>query len=198
MSSVHVAGSSGQDGQTAFLDLASGTKGCTETLRIPGQGTSTLLQIGKTMWFKPSYQMWKWMAYGIPAAARRHLEGKYLQTSDVPAGMSAFCSPGQLASAFGGQLKDLAKGKVTTISGQPALQLADCVEVLNLVSGQYQHVALGTHANKQPDDGRRDDRPGPRVRSAVRAGMGSDSRGGTAGRRGSAPSRRRPTMTLRR
>ena len=24
----------------------------------------------------------------------------------------------------------------------------DCVEVLNLVSGQYQHVALGTHANK--------------------------------------------------
>jgi hypothetical protein len=107
VSSVHVAGSSGQDGQTAFLDLASGTKGCTETLRIPGQGTSTLLRIGKTMWFKPSYQMWKWMAYGIPAAARRHLEGKYLQTSDVPAGMSAFCSPGQLASAFGGQLKDL-------------------------------------------------------------------------------------------
>ena len=25
----------------------------------------------------------------------------------------------------------------------------DCVEVLNLVSGQYQHVALGTHANEQ-------------------------------------------------
>jgi len=25
----------------------------------------------------------------------------------------------------------------------------DCVEVLNLVSGQHQHVALGTHANKQ-------------------------------------------------
>ena len=25
----------------------------------------------------------------------------------------------------------------------------DCVEVLNLVFGQYQHVALGTHANKQ-------------------------------------------------
>ncbi|HTY30928.1 FAD-dependent oxidoreductase [Mycobacterium sp.] len=25
----------------------------------------------------------------------------------------------------------------------------DCVEVLNLVSGRYQHVALGTHANKQ-------------------------------------------------
>ena len=24
----------------------------------------------------------------------------------------------------------------------------DCVEVLNLVSGQYQHVPLGTHANK--------------------------------------------------
>jgi hypothetical protein len=41
----------------------------------PGQGTSTLLQIGTTVWFKPSDQMWKWMAYDIPAAARRHLEG---------------------------------------------------------------------------------------------------------------------------
>lgn len=124
VSSVHIAGSAGQDGQTAFLDVTFGTKGCAETLRIPGQGTSTLLQIGKTVWFKPSDQMWKWMAYGIPAAARRHLAGKYLQTPDVPAGMGAFCSPGQLASALGGQLKDLVKGKITTISGQPALQLA--------------------------------------------------------------------------
>ncbi len=124
VSSVHVAGSTGQDGQTAFLDVASGTKGCTETLRIPGQGTSTELQIGKTDWFKPSDQEWKWMAYGVPAAARRHLEGKYLQTPDVPAGMGALCSRGELASAFGSELKDLVKGKITTISGQPALQLA--------------------------------------------------------------------------
>jgi hypothetical protein len=125
VSSVHIAGSAGQDGQTAFLDVNLGTKGCTETLRIPGQGTSTVLQIGKTVWFKPSYQMWKWMAYGIPAAARRHLEGKYVRTSDVPAGMAAFCGPGQLASAFGGQFKNLVKGKITTISGQAALQIAD-------------------------------------------------------------------------
>jgi hypothetical protein len=124
VSSVHIAGSAGQDGQTAFLDVTFGTKGCTETLRIPGQGTSTLLQIDKTMWFKPSSQMWKWMAYGVPAAARRHLEGKYLQTPDVPAGMASFCGPGQLASALGGQLKDLVKGRITTISGLPALQLA--------------------------------------------------------------------------
>src|SRR5712692_7949927 len=53
----------------------------------------------------------------------------------------------------------------------------------------------GCSGAMEPDDGRRDDRPGPRVRSAVRAGMGSDSRGGTAGRRGSAPGRRRPAMT---
>jgi NADH dehydrogenase FAD-containing subunit len=122
----------------------------------------------------------------------------------------------------------------------------DCAEVLNLVWGQYQQVALGTragfeyvtvtvrsrhegrllprypaddrqdnrrtphrtsagradrrlpgigqadrhrcHGALEPDDGRTDDRPGPRVRSAVRASMGPDSRGGTAGRRGSAPS----------
>lgn len=123
VSSVHVAGSTGQDGQTAVLDVASGAKGCRETLRIPGQGTSAVLEIGTTVWFKPSSQMWKWMAYGVPAAARRHLEGKYLQTPDVPAGMAAGCSPGELASAFGGELKDLVKGKITTIAGQPALQL---------------------------------------------------------------------------
>jgi len=67
--SVHVAGSTGQDGQTAFLDLTLGTKGCTETLRIPGQGTSTLLRMGTTVWFKPSYQMLKWIAHGVPAMA---------------------------------------------------------------------------------------------------------------------------------
>ena len=31
---------------------------------------------------------------------------------------------------------------------RPCLAGGDCVEVLNLVSGQYQHVPLGTHANK--------------------------------------------------
>ena len=106
VSSVHIAGSTGQDGQIAVLDVAAGAKGCTETLRIPGQGTSTLLQIGTTTWFKPSDQMWKWIAYGVPAA------------------MAAGCGRGELASAFGGELKDLVEGKITTIAGQPALQLA--------------------------------------------------------------------------
>jgi hypothetical protein len=68
--------------------------------------------------------MWKWIAYGVPAAARRHLDGKYLQTPDVPAAMAAGCGRGELASAFGGELKDLVEGKITTIAGQPALQLA--------------------------------------------------------------------------
>jgi hypothetical protein len=125
VSSVHVAGSTGQDGQTAFLDLTLGAKGCTGTLRIPGQGTSTLRQIGTTVWFKPSHQMLKWIAYGVPAASRRHLDGKYLQTPDVPAGMAAWCSRDELASAFGSELKNLVKGKITMIAGQPALQLAD-------------------------------------------------------------------------
>ena len=124
VSSVRIAGSTGQDGQIAVIDVAADARGCTETLRIPGQGTSALLQIGTTMWFKPSDQWWKWIAYRVPAAARRHLEGKYLQTPDVPAGMAAGCSRGELASAFGSELKDLVKGKITTIAGQPALQLA--------------------------------------------------------------------------
>ncbi|MGD0066476.1 MAG: FAD-dependent oxidoreductase, partial [Streptosporangiaceae bacterium] len=46
-------------------------------------------------------------------------------------------------------------------------------------------------------DGRGDHSPGPRVRPAVLAGMGSDPRGGTAGRHGSAPDRSRKESVTR-
>src|SRR5260370_20039494 len=51
-SSVRIAGSVRQDGQTAFVDLTLGTKGCRETLRIPGQGSLVIIAIGNTMWSK--------------------------------------------------------------------------------------------------------------------------------------------------
>jgi NADPH-dependent 2,4-dienoyl-CoA reductase/sulfur reductase-like enzyme len=45
----------------------------------------------------------------------------------------------------------IATGAVPVRPPLPGVEAAgsDCVEVLNLVSGQYQHVTLGTHANKQ-------------------------------------------------
>ena len=121
VSSVRISGWVGQDGQTAFADLTLGAKGCRETFRIPGQGSFGMIAVGDTIWLKPDSQM-----LGMfPAKARRHLAGKYLQTPDVPGGMTDFCSLGGTASSFGSELKDLVTVKITTISGQPALQLAD-------------------------------------------------------------------------
>ena len=120
-SSVHITGSVGQDGQSAFADLTLGTKGCRETFRFPGQGSFGMIAIGNTIWLKPDSQM-----LGMfPAKVRPHLAGKYVQTPDVPGGMTDFCGLGETANSFGSELKDLVTVKITTISGQPALQLAD-------------------------------------------------------------------------
>jgi hypothetical protein len=120
-SSVHITGSVGQDGQTALADLTVDTTGCRETFGLPGQGSFGMIAIGNTVWFKPNRQL-----LGMfPANVRPHLAGKYLQTPDVPGGMTDFCGMGLAANSFGRELKDLVTVKVTTISGQPALQLAD-------------------------------------------------------------------------
>jgi hypothetical protein len=125
VSSVHIAGSVGQDGQTGFADLTLSTKGCKETFRIPGPGSLVMIAIGNTMWFKLEGQMWKQLGGMFPAKVRRYLAGKYLQEPDVPGGMTDLCGLSQAARSFGGELKDLVTAKITTISGQPALLLAD-------------------------------------------------------------------------
>jgi hypothetical protein len=125
VSSVRIAGSAGQGGQTGFFEMTVGARGCSETFRIPGEGSSTLLEIGTTVWLKSDRLMLRMFWADVPAATQRRLEGKYLRMPDVPGGPMADCRPGQLASAFGAELKDLVTAKVTTISGQPALQLAD-------------------------------------------------------------------------
>jgi hypothetical protein len=124
-SSVHVAGSVGQDGQTGFADLTLSTKGCKETFRIPGPGSMVMIAIGNTTWVKLEGQMWKLLGGMFPAKVRRYVAGKYLQEPDIPGGMTDLCGLSQAASSFGSELKGLVTVKITTISGQPALQLAD-------------------------------------------------------------------------
>lgn len=76
------------------------------------------------------------------------------------------------------------------------LRMRTEVEQIDLAAGRVlAHDLAAGRSSWESFDGRRDDRPGPRVRSAVRTGVGSDSGGGTAGRRGRAPGRRRPAMT---
>jgi hypothetical protein len=125
VSSVRVTGSVGQDGQKASVDLTVGTNGCQETLRIPGQGSLVIIAIGTTTWSKMDGQLWKEMAGMYPAKLRRYLAGKYLQTPGVPGGMADLCSRGQIAKSFGDELTGLVTARITTLAGQPALQLAD-------------------------------------------------------------------------
>jgi hypothetical protein len=125
VSSVRITGSVGQDDQAASVDLTVSTKGCQETLRIPGPGSLVIIAIGNTTWSKMDGLFWRQMAGMFPAKVRRYVAGKYLQTPDVPGGMTDLCGKGQVASSFGAELKDLATAKITTISGRPALQLAD-------------------------------------------------------------------------
>ena len=122
VSSVRIAGSTGQDGQPPSSTWPP-SRGCT-TLRIPGKARPRCSRSARRRGSSRLTRSGSGWTYGVPAAARRHLEGKYLQTSNMPAAMAAGCSRGELASAFGGELKDLVTGKVTTIAGQPALQLA--------------------------------------------------------------------------
>jgi len=125
VSSVHVSGTVGQDGQTASADLMISTKGCQETFRIPGPGSMVIIAIGSTTWFKLDGLMWKQMAGMFPAKVRRYVAGKYVQEPDVPGGMAGLCPLSQAASTFGAELTDLVTVQSTTISGRPALQLAD-------------------------------------------------------------------------
>jgi hypothetical protein len=125
VSSVRIAGSVVEDGHADFVDVTPGSNGCTETQRIPGQGSISAILIGKTMWFKTDGQIGTQMAGMFPARVRRYLAGKYLEEPGAVSSTADLCGPGQIASMFNGQLKDLVKGQITTISGQPALQLAD-------------------------------------------------------------------------
>jgi hypothetical protein len=123
-SSVHVAGRIEDSGKTVALDLALGAKGCTGTFEFQGYGSVVLVQIGRTVWIKPDKQFWKSNGVSDPAILQL-VVGKYLQGSVKDSGVRPFeqlCDRRQFASLFS-RHANLVKGKTTTISGQPALQI---------------------------------------------------------------------------
>lgn len=129
VSSVHVTGSGTDSGQTFGMDLTLGTRGCTGTLTVKGEGSFALLKIGQTVWIKPDAKFWKYAAGGSASAAVMQIvAGKYIKTGGKDSSLGALgdiCNPAKFASAFGGKLTGLVKGGTTTISGQPALQVKD-------------------------------------------------------------------------
>jgi hypothetical protein len=128
VSSVHITGLAADSGQVVTLNLTLGTKGCQGQMGIKGEGTFSLLKIGKTVWIKPDNQFWKYAAgSSLTPAVMQILAGKYIKPSakDSSLGsLGAFCNPSQFA-AFVGQASGLSKDGTTTITGQPALRIKD-------------------------------------------------------------------------
>ena len=129
VSSVHIAGSAADSGQTFVMNLTIGAKGCQGTLTVKGEGSFALLKIGKALWIKPDNQFWKYAAgSSADAAVMAIVGGKYIKPSAKDSSLNALgtlCDPSQFATSFGSQITGTVKGTTTTISGQPALQIKD-------------------------------------------------------------------------
>jgi hypothetical protein len=126
-SSVHLAGSEQNSGQTYTMDLTIGASGCTGTVGMGAQGTLRLLRIGGTVWIKGDDKFWKSSLASSPGYLHA-VEGKYVRLSPkgpATSSFSAFCYLSQIAGQFGSGENRVVKGQTTTILGQPALQLKD-------------------------------------------------------------------------
>ena len=126
-SSVHLAGSEQDSGQTYTMNLTLGSSGCTGTVGMGTQGTLRLLRIGSTLWINGDSKFWKSTLASSPGYLHA-VEGKYVRLSPngpATSSFSAFCYLSQLAGQFSSTENRVTKGQTTTILGQPALQLQD-------------------------------------------------------------------------
>jgi hypothetical protein len=126
-SSVHLAGSEQDSGQTYTMNLTIGASGCTGTVGMGTQGTLRLLRIGSTVWINGDTKFWKSTLASSPGYLHA-VEGKYVRLSPsgpATSSFSAFCYLSQLSGQFGSTENRVTKGQTTTILGQPALQLED-------------------------------------------------------------------------
>jgi hypothetical protein len=126
-SSVHVAGSERDSGQTFTMDMTVGASGCTGTVGLGGQGSVRLLRIGGTIWIKPDDKYWKSALQATPGDLPA-VEGKYVRLSPngpATSSFSSFCYLSQLASQLSAGEDRVTKGQTATVLGQSALQLKD-------------------------------------------------------------------------
>jgi hypothetical protein len=129
--SVHVTGSVRSSGQNIALNLSLGTRGCTGTMGIKGEGSFVLLKIGKSLWIKPDDAFWKHAAGSDGSAAVDLFSGNYVKTSAKGSSLASIgdlCDPVKFAKSFGSNMTGMSKGTTTTIAGQPALQIKDTAD----------------------------------------------------------------------
>lgn len=105
------------------LGIKTGT-GCAGRLYLGLEGNTTLVVIGRSTWVKPDPSVWKMVGGSAGARDRRLSAGKYIKgaAAGVSFQMSGACDVRQLASHLP-MPADLAKGPLTTVSGQRALEL---------------------------------------------------------------------------
>jgi hypothetical protein len=132
--SVRISGSGTDSGKplTFSITLVKG-KGCTGTMSEGAAGSLTLVEIGTTLWIKPTDAFWKGNTPVDPATLRI-LSGKYIH---VKAGsglgaVSSLCNLGAMFSNAANQLKGMVKGTPATVNGQPSLQLKDTGDAVSL------------------------------------------------------------------
>jgi hypothetical protein len=126
-STFRVSGRVSQDGGlTLQLAYKHGT-GCEGTLGLGSRGSVYLLVIGDVAWMKPDDTFWKTSAGSSAPKVIALVGGRYLKgsaSSSQLSGLTQICDANSLASSLASP-KDIAKGPVTTVNGQQALELKD-------------------------------------------------------------------------
>ena len=101
--------------------------GCGGTLGISSRGSLHLLVIGDLAWIKPDDKFWKTYAGSSAPKVIALIGGRYLKgpaNGSRVSGLTRICDVNSLASNLASP-KDIAKGPVTTVNGQKALELKD-------------------------------------------------------------------------
>jgi hypothetical protein len=104
--------------------------GCKGTVAQPGKGSFAMVVIGTTAWVKPDDAFWKANAGSQASAAIALLSGRYLKGSTSNANVASLtklCDVTSLATSLT-EATGVAKGPVTTVSGQRVLPLTDKVK----------------------------------------------------------------------
>jgi hypothetical protein len=126
-STFRVSGRVNENGGLSLLLTYKNGTGCGGTLGIASRGSLRLLVIGDVAWMKPDDKFWK--AYAGSSASRviAVMAGRYLKgpaNSSRVSALTRICNVNSLASSLASP-KDIAKGPVTTVNGQQALELKD-------------------------------------------------------------------------
>lgn len=126
--SFTIAGSGPDDGQTVSINLGfKGGKDCTGTVGEGSEGSLALVVIGSTVYLKPDATFWKAVAGSEGATMSKQLAGKYIEapaSNSNVSSLAGICNVDTLTSQMNIPT-DVAKGALTTVSGQQALTLTD-------------------------------------------------------------------------